>query len=186
MTCGRTLFSEQLDPSSSLLHVWLRNNGAIVCDGVEVRSSSSGGWGVFATRDIEVDELSKSLLLSTQWKSELMVYAVLAMPKTSILSARTTSLVLPPELLIARPDPDDIASSVQTNLTIPTLALVLLHEIRMGSQGKFWGYVQSLPRQVEGLPIFWAEDGVARSWLRGTEADRELERKDQAHMGLVS
>lgn len=107
------------------------------------------------------------------------------MPKTSILSARTTSLVLPPDLAVTVPDPVDPMGSVKTNHTIPTLALVLLHEFRLGEEGEFWGYVQSLPREVEGLPIFWDRDSEARRWLRGTEAERELDKKDKEHMGLV-
>lgn len=107
------------------------------------------------------------------------------MPKTSILSARTTSLVLPPELILPSSGTSTDTVQVSTNRTIPTLALVVLHELRLGGDGKFWGYLQSLPREIEGLPSFWDKESEERKWLRGTEADRELIRRNEAHMGLV-
>jgi hypothetical protein len=109
---------------------------------------------------------------------------VLSVPKTAILSARTTSLKLPKDLI----DPTasgDWAKTATTNLTVPTLALILLHEIRLGEEGRYWGYVQSLPREVGGLPILWDEDGEERRWLKGTGADRELQKRQKKGMGLV-
>lgn len=185
MPCAGGLFPDQLDPSSSVLIDWLKCNGAVVSDGVEIRASPSGGWGVFAIRDLYPDELSASLLQLIK-AARIAEEIVMSMPKTSILSARTTSLTLPLELINARPkNADNPEHGVQTNLTIPTLALVLLHEIRRGSDGEFWGYIQSLPRQVAGLPIFWPKDSEATTWLKGTEAARELRRRHEAHMGLV-
>lgn len=198
MTCGRDLFPDQISPSITRLFDWLERNRVSVSDGVEIRPSPSGGWGVFASRDLDLDELSTFTPTHHTYITgkDGTDFLVLSVPKTAILSARTTTLVLPAELLDAKPPAssssststgnfDQLEHSVQTNLTIPTLALALLHEIRRGSDGPFWGYVQSLPRQVDGLPIFWSKDGEARTWLRGTEADRELKRKDLNHMGLV-
>jgi hypothetical protein len=79
----------------------------------------------------------------------------------------------------------DWAKTATTNLTVPTLALILLHEIRLGEEGRYWGYVQSLPRSVGGLPLFWDEDGEGRRWLRGTDAERELVKRKKSGMGLV-
>ena len=115
-------------------------------------------------------------------RSKLMI--VLSVPKTAILSARTTSLKLPRELVDPVPS-DNWAKTATTNLTVPTLALILLHEIRLGEIGRCWGYVQSLPRSVGGLPIFWDEEGDARRWLRGTDAERELNKRKKSGMGFV-
>jgi hypothetical protein len=109
---------------------------------------------------------------------------VLSVPKTAILSARTTSLKLPRELVDPIPS-SNWAKTATTNLTVPTLALILLHEIRLGEKGRYWGYVQSLPRSVGGLPIFWDEDGEGRRWLRGTDAERDLVKRNESGMGLV-
>lgn len=106
------------------------------------------------------------------------------MPKTAILSARTTSLRLPHGLTDPIPS-GNWAKTATTNLTVPTLALILLHEIRLGEEGRYWGYVQSLPREFGGLPIFWDEEGEPGRWLRGTDADRELSKRKEAGMGLV-
>lgn len=110
---------------------------------------------------------------------------VLSIPKTSILSSRTTSLKLPTELLIPEVGGSDWASKATTNLTVPTLALILLYEIRLGKGGRYWGYIQSLPRAVD-LPIFWDQEGEANRWLRGTEAGRELRKREDTGVGLVS
>ena len=109
---------------------------------------------------------------------------VLSVPKTSILSSRTTSLKLPTELLIPEVGWSDWASKATTNLTVPTLALILLYEIRLGGEGRYWGYIQSLPRDVD-LPIFWDEEDEARKWLKGTEAGRELKMREETGVGLV-
>jgi hypothetical protein len=79
-----------------------------------------------------------------------------------------------------------------TNHTILHLSLVLLHELRLGADSRWYGYLQSLPRDTVLLPLFWGmeelarEDGsTAKEWLRGTEAERDLQRKDQEGLGLV-
>jgi hypothetical protein len=122
------------------------------------------------------------LVILMGYRSKLIL--VLSVPKIAILSARTTSLSLPRELIDPIPS-DNWAKTATTNLTVPTLALILLHEIRLGEAGRYWGYVQSLPRSVGGLPIFWDVDGEGRRWLRGTDAERELNKRKESDMGLV-
>lgn len=74
------------------------------------------------------------------------------------------------------------------------LALCLLHELRLGSESPFYGYLQALPRDTGamGLPFIWGveevagEDGrLARAWLVGTEAERDILRKEREGLGLV-
>lgn len=108
--------------------------------------------------------------------------AVCQIPKTALLSARTSSL--PPSVLpFTRPT---------TSHTIFHLALALLHELRLGSGSRWYGYLQSLPRRTVMLPLFWGidelggEDGKeARRWLVGTEAERDLAGKDKEGLALV-
>ena len=61
---------------------------------------------------------------------------------------------------------------------------MLLHEFRLGPDSTFWGYIQSLPREPVLLPVIWSigelagEDGkLAIQWLKGTEAERDLNSK---------
>jgi hypothetical protein len=122
------------------------------------------------------------LVILLKHQAELII--VLSVPKSAILSARTTSLKLLRELIDPIPS-GNWAKTATTNLTVPTLALILLHEIRLGEEGRYWGYVQSLPRSVGGLPLFWDVDGEGTRWLKGTDAERELVKRTESGMGLV-
>lgn len=83
-------------------------------------------------------------------------------------------------------------SSTTTSHTILGLALALLHELRLGVDSDFWGYIQSLPREAVPIPTLWPlEDAgsdaqLAIPWLRGTEAERDLRRREREGVGLVS
>lgn len=188
MTHAVGLCDEQDEPSIPALTDWLAKRDAFVSHGIEIKPSPAGGWGILATRDLDHDELSTSILTGhfDSQRATTNTHVVWSLPKSAVLSIRTSSLRLPPELQLDAPDPGDRAGSIGTNRTIPTLALVLLHELRLGKESSFWGYLQSLPRSIGGLPIFWPEDGDARKWLRGTEAGRELAKKDELCMGYVS
>jgi len=107
---------------------------------------------------------------------------VCQIPKTALLSARTTSL---PQLI-------PLKTTSTTSHTIFYLALVVLHELRLGKDSPFWGYLQALPRETVRLPVMWeveelcGKDGKdARKWLSGTEAERDLIRKNSEGMSLV-
>ena len=109
--------------------------------------------------------------------------AVCQIPKTALLSARTTSL---PQLI-------PLKDSTVTSHAIFYLALVVLHELRLGPESRFWGYTQMLPRETVLLPVLWrvkelaGDDGTfAWLWLKGTEAERDLNRKDLERLSLVS
>ena len=72
------------------------------------------------------------------------------------------------------------------------LALALLHEIRLGPASRFYGYVQSLPRETIPLPMFWGvhelceSDGkLALDMLKGTDAARDLEKQRLEGKSLV-
>lgn len=114
--------------------------------------------------------------------------------KTSLLTARTTSLRLPQALLTTSRTGGGSSNGAQTNHTIFVLALVLLHELRLRDESPFWGYLQSLPREVD-LPLFWGcspngiddenDEKEGLKWLEGTEAARDLARKEREGMGLV-
>lgn len=104
------------------------------------------------------------------------------LPKTSILSIRTSSL---PQLpLDTRPG---------TSHTILGLSLALLHEFRLGRESRFYGYTQSLPRETVPIPTLWpliegedkADAEEALAWLQGTDAERDLRRRDKEGLSLV-
>jgi hypothetical protein len=102
---------------------------------------------------------------------------VCKIPKTAILSVRTSSL--PPLGEIKRE-----GGEVPTNLTILHLALALLHELRLAETSPFWGYLQSLPRETVLIPLVWeveeigGEDGkFGLGWLKGTEAESDMKKR---------
>ena len=102
------------------------------------------------------------------------------MPKATLLSARTTSLAphLPAKMLFS----SDSTSGL-------LLALVLLHELLLGENGPWWGYLQSLPR-AKGkwgvpLPLSWPRDSEEWRWIRGTEAGRMVRRAEADPMGRI-
>lgn len=69
----------------------------------------------------------------------------------------------------------------------------LLHELRLGKQSDFYGWLQHLPRDTVILPTFWSDEGLAGpdglralALLKGTEAEKQLQRKDGERLSLVS
>ena len=111
------------------------------------------------------------------------IVVVCQIPKTAVLSYRTSSLpsLLPPSHLAPR-----------SSHTILYLTLALLHEFRLEFESPFWGYTQCLPRETILLPFLWGveelagEDSrLARQWLIGTEAEKDLIRKDSEGLSMV-
>lgn len=110
-------------------------------------------------------------------------------PKSAILSARTTTLAphLPPAILF---HPDSSSGLL--------LSLIVLHELLVGARGPWWGFIQSFPRLQGGdsggrdsrrwgipLPLAWARESGQWAWLRGTEAGRIVERAERDRAGLI-
>ena len=134
---------------------------------------------------------------------------MLSAPKPSLLSPRTSALYphLPSEL--THPPSSSGPSSIpaSTNHAILVFALCILHELRLGEESRWFGYLQSLPRPTdvqELLPVFWGgasrhedstqgdgPDGVTEDmvqgalWLMGTDAWGDLQRREREGMGLV-
>ncbi|OWZ58582.1 hypothetical protein C356_01178 [Cryptococcus neoformans c45] len=105
---------------------------------------------------------------------------LLSLPKYSILSHQTASL-------------SAITHLASASHTILNLSLCLLHEIRLFTNSRFYGYLQSLPRDMEaGLPVFWkigkgveVEDGErGLQWLKSTEAEKELRKSEKQGLSL--
>lgn len=65
--------------------------------------------------------------------------------------------------------------------------------MRAGRESRFFGYLQSLPRQLLPLPVFWDSlelgfglDGkLGLEWLQGTEASREMAGKNATGQSFV-
>lgn len=107
---------------------------------------------------------------------------VCSVPTEAIFSHRTASL----RRII------DLEAESPTEAVL-CLTACLLHELRLGEKSDFYGWLQHLPRETIILPTFWSDeslagpDGVrALDLLRGTEAERELQRKDGEGLSLVS
>lgn len=109
--------------------------------------------------------------------------SVCSMPKTSIISYRTASFssILPLPL-------DATSTEMILHLT-----MCLLHELRLGPESKWYGYLQMLPRQVVLIPSLWGEHDLAGEdgragleWLKGTEVEQALMRKDKEGLSVVS
>ena len=72
------------------------------------------------------------------------------------------------------------------------LAACLLYELVLGKESRFYPWLQILPRETVALPTFWmdgalyGEDGKeALRQLGGTEAEKELQRKDGEGLSMV-
>ena len=109
-----------------------------------------------------------------------MSIVVCAIPRQSILSARTSAF--------QRSYEPESAADIILHLTA-----CLLHELRLGEESEFYGWLQMIPRETVLLPTLWDEASVAGEdgrraleWLEGTEALKQLERKDGEGLSLVS
>ncbi|ORX39952.1 hypothetical protein BD324DRAFT_679024 [Kockovaella imperatae] len=159
------LFTTEPPPSPDTLWHWLRAQGIEVSDHVKVKESETSGWGLLAT-----DDLAE-------------FHVLCRIPKTAILSLRTTSLKLPTSTPTYDP---------RSTHSVWFLALALLHEFRLGRESRFYEYIQSLPRDTLRLPICWdvkelcGRDGqVALEILRGSDVDRSLRRQRIRGKGLT-
>ncbi|WWD15969.1 hypothetical protein CI109_100393 [Kwoniella shandongensis] len=189
------IYPDHPPPSKEVLREWCVSNGVFAESGLEICSMGSevgergegaegveNGWKVVAKRDLKAGELLCSI------------------PKSALLSTRSSSL---PPLPMTQPPlvPDQHSSLLH-------LALCVLHEFRLEAESRWYGYLQSLPREPLGLglPVFWGEqlhldgEGKAeqegegedgdgdgregRKWLVGTEAGRDLKRKEKDGMGM--
>ncbi|CAK9787224.1 SET domain-containing protein [Cutaneotrichosporon oleaginosum] len=159
------LLQDQPPPSIEVLISWLRERGVQLSDGVAITPMHDGtGWRLVATRDLAPVE------------------SIVKIPKTALLSTRTSSLP---------PLPSTTESVATTSHTILGLALALLHELRLGPDSMFWGYTQSLPRATVPVPPLWPlhagpSAAAASAWLQGTEAERDLRRRQLEGIGLDS
>ena len=158
------------------------------CDERQIRRSRSleirtedENWGVFATRRYGVGEICE---YRTPSHCRGGLNAVCQIPKTAVLSIKTSSL---PQLIpLERFQP-------QNSHTIFYLSLCLLHEFRLGKESAFYGYLQCLPRDTPLLPSFWSieelagQDGLkGLEMIRGTEVERHVQFKANEGLSMVS
>ncbi|WVF72216.1 hypothetical protein IAT40_007028 [Kwoniella sp. CBS 6097] len=162
-------------PSREILDQWLDQHCIKRDERLEITSMEDGsGWRVVAKDDMDLGEL------------------ICAVPKSALLSHKTTSLPPLPDLSTLSSELK-LDSQSLNSYTILHLSLCLLHEFRLGTESPFYGYLQSLPREIIGLPLLWdvedirGEDGrLAREWLQGTEVEKELERRAEQGLSLAT
>ncbi|WVN85318.1 uncharacterized protein L203_100463 [Cryptococcus depauperatus CBS 7841] len=159
------VYKNHQPPSRELLLQWTDARGIYREHGISIDSMEDDqGWRIVAQEDLKIGQL------------------LLSMSKKCIFSIRTSSLSsIVPE------------SQFKLSHTILPLSLCLVYEFELERRSTFYGYLQSLPRTLGvGLPVFWDaingdewQDGhEALKWLRGTEAAREMIKKEKAGMGL--
>ncbi|KAL1406858.1 hypothetical protein Q8F55_006267 [Vanrija albida] len=158
------LLAGHAPPSRELLNAYLDSMDVWRSDGVAIADmASGGGWRAVATRDMAIGE------------------TICKLPKSALLSVRTTELNRFPAAARER----------TTSHAILSLALALLNELRLGEESGFWGYIQSLPRETVPIPSLWplypagSDAELADKWLDGTEARRDLKRREDEGVGLA-
>lgn len=94
---------------------------------------------------------------------------VARIPKSSVLSSRTSSLSQ------SRTDHDAAKSMLQRTEPNLLLAIHVLHEFLLGEGSKWCAYLRSLPL-LEEIPLanLWPDEGDAMRWIAGTQLQREL------------
>lgn len=148
------------------------------------------GWRIVAQNDISrgkvctfgLDTLA-TRLNQPDLRTVNAYCVVCAVPKYTVFSHRTSNFSAIVKLP-AEPSPADYTLHV---------AACLLYELRLGSDSIYEPWLQVLPRHTILLPTFWGdesicgEDGVEASrWIKGTEVEHELRRKNQEGLSLVS
>ncbi|GAA6024991.1 hypothetical protein JCM10207_002105 [Rhodosporidiobolus poonsookiae] len=104
---------------------------------------------------------------------------VARIPKPLVLSHRTSSL---PSFL-----PSSALAALSTAPDALRLALHVLHELLLGPASRWAVYLDSCPPPgAIPLAVLWKVEGEARRWLRGTQAERELESVEISQSTLTS
>lgn len=99
---------------------------------------------------------------------------ICAVPKSTIFSNQTASLDLSSSPSLSK-EPEKSADIIYR------LTACLLHELRLGEESSWYGWLQVLPRETIPVPILWDEEDIGGQdgkagleWLQGTDAAREL------------
>lgn len=121
------------------------------------REKQDASYGIYALQSIEEDEI-----LSVT-------------PRKAIISKRTCALARNPAFHDFC-DKVNIATPLQAGVRI--LAAVLMSEMQLGRQSRWFGYIQSMPQSYRevGLPIFWDSE-EALYWLQGTDVVDYMEQQ---------
>ncbi|KDQ13749.1 hypothetical protein BOTBODRAFT_145937 [Botryobasidium botryosum FD-172 SS1] len=144
---------------------WCAQTGLWIDPRLELRSVASDDIELASEPD---QSLSSSLAVFAREVIDTRT-VVARIPKSAVLSIRTSALS---EFLTT----DDYS---HPDVNIP-LSLALLGEIALGESSQWWGYIQSLPRDVVPIALLWLSDGgedgaEARKWVQGTQVAALLE-----------
>jgi hypothetical protein len=173
-------------PSLPVLLAWFADAGIWVSEKLNIQPMEEGqGWGIVATEvgmPLEVGSFPYFKAIEEKLKAHPLRTIVCRIPRSAILSVNSS-------------DFKDIVPG-KTWRQIPPivqLSLTLLHEIRLGSASRYYGYLQSLPREHVPIVALWAskilfgEDGLEGSkMLAGTEIERETKRLVKEERSNVS
>ncbi|KAF8161422.1 hypothetical protein B0H34DRAFT_379734 [Crassisporium funariophilum] len=144
---------------------WCASNFIEIDERLQVQSSGEGGIGVYST-DCIIPALTTLVMIH----------------KDSVLSVRSSAL-------------SGVIPTIHYGLGAQlTLSLALYGEILKGRHSRWYGYLQSLPKQIVDLPAFWdhpydsnnIDDGMeAHLWLRGTEAGKIVQAVTDTGTSLI-
>lgn len=160
-------------PSLSTLLDWLKENSIAYKSSIEIRSpegdrAGNFGWSAWVRETDEEAEENDLEILGHDVACKI--------PRSAILSTRNSSKFTQ---LVPR-------STWKQIPPIAQLSLVLLYEIRRWNESRWFGYLQSLPREPVPLATLWdlyGQDGQrGLKVLEGTSMDHERKRiKREGH-----
>lgn len=177
-------------PSLPVLMDWFKEQEIWVSEKLQITEFEHGqGWGVVAKGVGIPLEVGSSQPRESGLKQKILIVlcnpadlAVCRIPRKAILSVQTSEMktILPSKTW------RQIPALIQ-------LALTLLFEMRRGPGSRYYGYLQSLPREPVSIVALWDEDELfgqdgkkALEKLAGTEMMRETRRMAKEERSKVS
>ncbi|KAG8929985.1 hypothetical protein FRC02_004798 [Tulasnella sp. 418] len=152
-----------MDVHVFILLEWCRQNGVWMDSRLVVKPEEDDGDGARLDPGITVFS-SKPIPDQT---------TVVQIPRYSILSVKSSELS---DLIT------EVASLYLKDEPNMVLALALLTEIKLGTDSRWWGYIQSLPQKTVDIATFWSSqdetDAInAIQWLKGTQVQKFLDKE---------
>lgn len=167
-------------PSIPLFRSWLNDRGITVHEHLQLVQDSTG-CKVVAQQAIPRNRVCEFVVFALPPLAEDI--AVCTVPKDRLLSHKTSQFST---ICAVREE------STAAEYTLH-LASCLLYELRFSTESTHHGWLQLLPREIILLPTFWGNQDIsgedahdALKWIKGTEVEKELRRKDEEGLSMVS